>query len=36
MCRVNSGNSINNQQDLQNLVIGIIFRQKSHLAWKIY
>ena len=29
MCKVKSGAKIKNQQDVQNLVIGIIFRQRT-------
>jgi pantothenate kinase-related protein Tda10 len=29
MCKVKSGAKIKNQQDVQNLVIGIIFRQRA-------
>lgn len=28
MCKVKSGTQIKNQQDIQNLVVGIIFRQR--------
>ncbi len=29
MCKVKSGSQIKNQQDIQNLIVGIIFRQRA-------